>query len=242
MNQKLIGIVVTAFSCCAQTASLGPGFAGSDISEIISGLNSSKDKWKKSEFEKATEYAARVKGPSDPQLLRFVLSGNTNESWIDFAYNAESQTMSMTLRGLWCERLWSEDGKPDVCYVTLISKLRSSREYTAINSIGANVVVKERIIEDYGLALDSSNVAGLHAHSPTFSWKMDSDEARAKKQFLRAALYCRQVQLRLYDDVRGKEPTLDNPYNITHELFLVPVRAESLVVFDSRTGSVMAQF
>src|ERR1019366_8413591 len=60
MNQKLIGIVVVALSCCAQTASLGPNFAGSDIRDIISGLNSSKDKWKRSEFEKATEYAARI--------------------------------------------------------------------------------------------------------------------------------------------------------------------------------------
>jgi hypothetical protein len=233
------GTLVSAQTATARIDGVGPRFSGTNIDKMVTELKSVPQK---SEFETESEYADRTSAPKDPALLRFALSGEFLLSWVGFEYDPESKTMSATLRGLTCDRLWVEPGAPEVCYLKVGAKTLSSRNYQAKNSFGATVVVEERVIEIHGVALGASKVQGLRKPSPTFSWPMEANEAREIKQFLKLVLECRQSQRRLYHDVRGKEATLSSPYAITNELFLLPVNVEALAVFDSRTGQIVKRF
>lgn len=235
-----LGLAGRAVAQSQTNGTLGPNFTGTNIETLISRVRAIPPK---SEFETDRQYAQRTALSGDSPLLSFVLSAEPRDSWVDFTYDPDSQTMAVTIQGLWCERLHLHPSGSDVCYTIVSRKLISKRQYAARNTFGAATTVTETVTDEYGVALDpSSTVFGLRVHSPTFWWSMDIATARAAKPFLKAALYGRQSSNELYDDVRGKEATLDSPFDITDSIFLLPVKVDALVIFNTKTGAVIKRF
>jgi len=235
---------------------LPPNFIGQDIEAVIKRVNATGGVQAKSEFETAEQYKRRLSLPDNPSQLVFLLRVGENDGGgaaVSFNYDADKQTMTADLFGLLSFLLVYNGVQAFMMpgeqrqslqipsfQVEVKRRLVSSRQYDASNKFGVKTVVTSEEWNEFGLAFHEHGI--LSAEDPKFSWQMTAMEAKDVKPFLRLAVLCVQSQAHIYKDDSHGKPTIDRPLEfITNEAYL-PVLAQQVWMFDSRSGRILKKF
>jgi hypothetical protein len=237
MNRLLIGCILVV-GCGFAQDTLGPAFKGNNIEEVIKHVTASSGASPKSEFETTQQYEKRIAATE-----RFIFVGpnppaDPNEPFYtevaDFKYDADSQTMSVSVDGL---TEYDQDVKWFLAF-TLVARVKILPSYMGENTFGVHKAIRKQTVEMFGIGVEGE-YRDLLRQKYGASCSIAPDEARTVKPFLKVGfvVLCKPVIHRTHDH---HTPTLSNPFDNTLNGVFVSSTIQAILIFDSRTGKVLA--
>ena len=242
-------------------SNVGLNFHGHDIIAVFKAVEKSPALKEKGEFESSSTFETRRAGflnrpfygdlsPND--YFGFVVPSGDIISSPEFKYDADTQTLAITLEGHSKEliefkkliELPITEYVPHLLDTILIRRtaVNHGKSYMASNAFGAKVRVHEASWDEYGIAFEPASwLFPSPSGSPSFTYKlkMTPDEARALEPYAKLMLICRLAEPWLKSSAGGGDATFDEPYqNFVGEKYLV-VNPEQLWLFNVKTGEVV---
>lgn len=229
---------------------LGHHFMGHDITAATEAIKNSSALKEKSEFEPTSAFESRRTGFVDHPLyasvtpngyLGFVV-GSESIFAPEFKYDADSQTLAITLTGS-TKRFLMDKDNPTLDGVLIRSIVRDRHSYIGSNAFGAKVEVRSSYSEDYGVTFNQDN--WLFRSSEDYQRKFTHllattpDEARALKPDAKLLLVCRLSEPWLRHSAHGHDATINEPYETVVGDNYLQVLPDQLWVFNDKTGDVI---
>jgi hypothetical protein len=221
--------------------SLGPGFLGHDVKEVVSNIDKASMR-SKSEFETTEQFESRIAAIAPPKQYIFVNDPATDAHPIDkysdagaFVYNADVQSFSRTIT---------------MFYVQGVFALRSittpTGQYVGTNSFGVRVVVNRFDRTVYELQIDEPSSffekGGdydtsyfIHLVAP-----VPREAAMSVKSHLRIAILCTLTKMEIQHEDPVSSATVDKPTEVHWHEKIIPVGINKVIVFDDRAGNILS--
>ena len=221
--------------------SLGPGFLGHDVKEVVSNIERAS-KNSKSEFETTEQFESRIAAIAPQKQFIFVNDPATDAHSVDehsdagvFLYNADVQSFSRTIKMFYFQGEFA-----------LRSITTPAGQYVGTNAFGVRIVVNRFDRTVYALEVeerssfferggDYDTSSFIHLVAP-----VPREAAVSAKSHLRIAFLCRLAEMEIRHEDQVSSATVDNPTEVHWHERKIPVSLNKIIVFDDRTGNILS--